>query len=69
MSFLSGGRTDDSASGPTGEGTFDPFRGTHGGGDTALDATRSARRLGATDPLAVYRRTHDRMPAHDAELT
>ena len=40
----------------------------YGGGDTALDAARSARRLGATDPLVVYRRTHDRMPAHDAEL-
>ncbi|MFC4944995.1 NAD(P)-binding protein [Pseudonocardia sp. GCM10023141] len=40
----------------------------YGGGNTAFDAARSARRLGATDPLVVYRRTRDRMPAHDAEL-
>jgi 2-oxoacid:acceptor oxidoreductase delta subunit (pyruvate/2-ketoisovalerate family) len=40
----------------------------YGGGNTALDAARSARRLGATDPLVIYRRTRDRMPAHAEEL-
>ena len=37
----------------------------YGGGNTAMDAARGARRLGATDALVVYRRTRDRMPAHD----
>jgi len=40
-----------------------------GGGNTALDAARTARRLGATESLVVYRRTRDRMPAHDSEVT
>jgi 2-oxoacid:acceptor oxidoreductase delta subunit (pyruvate/2-ketoisovalerate family) len=40
----------------------------YGGGDTALDAARTARRLGATDAMIVYRRTRERMPAHDEEL-
>ncbi|MGH9019973.1 MAG: FAD-dependent oxidoreductase, partial [Acidimicrobiales bacterium] len=40
----------------------------YGGGDTALDAARTAKRLGATDAVIVYRRTRDRMPAHDEEL-
>jgi NADPH-dependent glutamate synthase beta subunit-like oxidoreductase len=40
----------------------------YGGGDTALDAARSAKRLGATDAVIVYRRTRDRMPAHDFEV-
>ncbi|MGW3132760.1 NAD(P)-binding protein [Streptomyces sp. NPDC001123] len=40
----------------------------YGGGNTALDAARTARRLGATDAVVVYRRTRDRMPAHDAEV-
>lgn len=40
----------------------------YGGGNTALDVARTARRLGATEPLVVYRRTRDRMPAHDFEL-
>ena len=39
-----------------------------GGGDTAVDAARTARRLGATDAVIVYRRTRGRMPAHDEEL-
>jgi len=29
---------------------------------------RTARRLGATDAVVVYRRTRDRMPAHDFEV-
>ncbi len=40
----------------------------YGGGDTALDAARTARRLGATDSMIVYRRTQERMPAHGEEL-
>ena len=40
----------------------------YGGGDTALDAARTARRLGATDAVLVYRRNRERMPAHDEEL-
>ncbi len=40
----------------------------YGGGDTALDAARSARRLTGSEPLIVYRRTRERMPAHSEEL-
>lgn len=40
----------------------------YGGGNTALDAARTAKRLGATDALIVYRRTKDKMPAHESEL-
>ncbi len=40
----------------------------YGGGDTAMDAARTAKRLGATDAVVVYRRTRDRMPAHDVEV-
>ena len=40
----------------------------YGGGDTALDAARTARRLGATDAVIVYRRNRERMPAHGDEL-
>jgi NADPH-dependent glutamate synthase beta subunit-like oxidoreductase len=40
----------------------------YGGGDTAVDAARTARRLGATDAVIVYRRTRQRMPAHDVEV-
>ncbi len=40
----------------------------YGGGDTAMDAARTARRLGATDAVVVYRRTRERMPAHDIEV-
>ncbi|EWM10171.1 pyridine nucleotide-disulfide oxidoreductase [Kutzneria sp. 744] len=41
----------------------------YGGGNTAMDAARTAKRLGATDALVVYRRTRERMPAHDVEVT
>jgi NADH-quinone oxidoreductase subunit F len=37
-----------------------------GGGSSAIDAARTARRLGAPDVTVVYRRTRDDMPA-DAE--
>ncbi len=40
----------------------------YGGGNTAMDAARTAKRLGATDAVVVYRRTRDRMPAHDEEV-
>ncbi len=40
----------------------------YGGGDTALDAARTARRLGATEAVIVYRRNRDRMPAHAEEV-
>jgi NADPH-dependent glutamate synthase beta subunit-like oxidoreductase len=40
----------------------------YGGGNTALDAARTAKRLGAAEALIVYRRTRERMPAHESEL-
>lgn len=40
----------------------------YGGGNTAMDVARIARRLGAEEPLVVYRRTRERMPAHESEL-
>ena len=40
----------------------------YGGGNTALDVARTARRLGAEEAIIVYRRTRDRMPAHDFEV-
>jgi len=40
----------------------------YGGGDTAIDAARSAQRLGATEAILVYRRTRDKMPAHEEEV-
>ena len=39
----------------------------YGGGNTAMDAARVARRLGANDALIVYRRTREQMPAHEME--
>ncbi|HTS95977.1 MAG TPA: NAD(P)-binding protein [Streptosporangiaceae bacterium] len=39
----------------------------YGGGNTAMDAARTARRLGANDALIVYRRTRAQMPAHEEE--
>jgi len=40
----------------------------YGGGNTALDVARTAKRLGATEAIIIYRRTRDRMPAHDFEV-
>jgi NADPH-dependent glutamate synthase beta subunit-like oxidoreductase len=40
----------------------------YGGGDTAMDVARTAKRLGADEAVVVYRRTRDRMPAHDVEV-
>jgi NADPH-dependent glutamate synthase beta subunit-like oxidoreductase len=54
------------------EGEERPFLGrrvvVYGGGNTAMDAARTAKRLGATDAVVVYRRTRERMPAHDFEV-
>jgi len=40
----------------------------YGGGNTAIDVARTARRLGAEESLILYRRTRERMPAHDEEV-
>lgn len=40
----------------------------YGGGNTAMDAARVARRLGAEESVVVYRRTQEHMPAHSEEL-
>ncbi|MDE2183245.1 MAG: NAD(P)-binding protein [Alphaproteobacteria bacterium] len=40
----------------------------YGGGNSALDVARSAKRLGAGDPVIVYRRNRAKMPAHDFEV-
>ena len=40
----------------------------YGGGNTAIDAARTAKRLGAEEAIVVYRRTRERMPAHDFEV-
>ncbi len=39
----------------------------YGGGNTAMDAARTAKRLGATETLIVYRRDREHMPAHEFE--
>lgn len=40
----------------------------YGGGNTAVDAARTAKRLGAAESVILYRRTRDKMPAHDFEV-
>ncbi len=53
------------------EGEDQPMLGrrvvVYGGGNTAIDVARTAKRMGA-EPLIVYRRTREKMPAHDFEL-
>ncbi len=39
-----------------------------GGGNTAMDACRTAVRLGAENVYVIYRRTRDEMPAEDIEI-
>ncbi len=39
-----------------------------GGGNVAMDAVRTAKRLGAEHAIIAYRRTEDEMPARKAEL-
>lgn len=41
----------------------------YGGGNTAMDASRSALRLGAKEVMVIYRRDRAHMPAHDFEAT
>jgi NADPH-dependent glutamate synthase beta subunit-like oxidoreductase len=54
------------------EGESKPLLGrrvaVYGGGNTAMDVARTAKRLGAEDAVVVYRRTRERMPAHDFEV-
>ena len=54
------------------EGDDQPMLGrrvvVYGGGNTAFDVARTARRLGATEAVIVYRRNQERMPAHQFEL-
>jgi 2-oxoacid:acceptor oxidoreductase delta subunit (pyruvate/2-ketoisovalerate family) len=54
------------------EGEDQPMLGrrvvVYGGGNTAIDVARTAKRLGATEAVIVYRRTRERMPAHDFEV-
>lgn len=61
-----------SMEGDGGHGASPPMLGrrvvVYGGGNTAIDVARTAKRLGATEAVIVYRRTRDRMPAHDFEL-
>ena len=53
------------------EGEEQPLLGrrvvVYGGGNTAIDVARTAKRLGA-EPLVVYRRTRERAPAHQFEI-
>ncbi len=39
-----------------------------GGGNVAMDAARTVRRLGAADTVIAYRRGREEMPAHAAEV-
>ncbi len=39
----------------------------YGGGNTAMDAARTAKRLGAEETLIIYRRDIEHMPAHKFE--
>jgi glutamate synthase (NADPH/NADH) small chain len=39
-----------------------------GGGNVAMDAVRTAKRLGAAEAMIVYRRTHDELPARAEEV-
>jgi NADPH-dependent glutamate synthase beta subunit-like oxidoreductase len=39
----------------------------YGGGNTAMDAARTAKRLGAEEAFIIYRRDRENMPAHEFE--
>ena len=41
----------------------------YGGGNTAMDAARTVKRLGVEEAMIVYRRSRHEMPAHDFEAT
>lgn len=40
----------------------------YGGGNTAMDAARTAKRLGAREAIVVYRRNREKMPANEIEI-
>ena len=40
----------------------------YGGGNTAIDVARTAKRLGADESMIVYRRTREKAPADDGEI-
>jgi 2-oxoacid:acceptor oxidoreductase delta subunit (pyruvate/2-ketoisovalerate family) len=40
----------------------------YGGGNTAIDAARTAKRLGAEETMIIYRRDSEHMPAHSFEV-
>jgi NADPH-dependent glutamate synthase beta subunit-like oxidoreductase len=40
----------------------------YGGGNTAIDVARTAKRLGAEESIIVYRRTREKAPANDTEI-
>ena len=40
----------------------------YGGGNTAIDAARTAKRLGAAETMIIYRRDEQHMPAHTFEV-
>jgi NADPH-dependent glutamate synthase beta subunit-like oxidoreductase len=40
----------------------------YGGGNTAFDMARTAKRLGADESIIIYRRTREKMPARESEL-
>jgi len=40
----------------------------YGGGNTALDVARTAKRLGAEEAILIYRRDREHMPAHEFEI-
>ncbi|MCX6428088.1 MAG: NAD(P)-binding protein [Actinobacteria bacterium] len=40
----------------------------YGGGNTAVDVARTAKRLGAEEAIIVYRRTREKAPADDGEI-
>lgn len=54
------------------EGEAKPLLGrrvvVYGGGNTAIDVARTAKRLGAEESIIVYRRTREKMPAHHFEV-
>jgi NADPH-dependent glutamate synthase beta subunit-like oxidoreductase len=54
------------------EGADKPMLGrrvvVYGGGNTAIDVARTAKRLGAEEAIIVYRRDREKMPAHDFEV-
>jgi NADPH-dependent glutamate synthase beta subunit-like oxidoreductase len=39
----------------------------YGGGNTAMDAARTAKRMGAEEAMIIYRRDREHMPAHESE--